>query len=152
MEELNLPVYPFRYKDVGQRKYIFDSFRKKYILLTAEENVRQHFVRYLSEIHNYPAGRIGIEVSLKYGTIERRCDIVVYNKKMLPALIIECKAPSISINESVFDQIVRYHMVMKSTFIGVTNGKRHFCCKVNAETGKWEFLKNFPDYSEIELL
>ncbi len=151
MEELNLPAYPFRFKDVGQRKYIFDSFRKKYIMYTPEENVRQHFARYLSESLNYPPGRIGLEVSLKHGNVERRCDIVVYNSQMQASLIVECKAATVEINESVFDQIVRYNMVLKSAFIGVTNGKRHFCCKINAETGKWEFLKKFPEYQEIDL-
>ena len=150
MEELNLPAYPFRFKDVGQRKYIFDSFRKKYILLTPEENVRQHFARYLSENLKYPSGRIGLEVSLKHGNVERRCDIVVYNSQMQPSLIVECKAASVEINESVFDQIVRYNMVLKSAFIGVTNGKRHFCCKINTETSKPEFLKKFPEYQEID--
>jgi hypothetical protein len=150
MEEINLPAYPFRFKDVGQRKYIFDSFRKKYVLLTSEENVRQHFAHFLSENLNYPAGRIGLEVSLKYGSIERRCDIVVYNNQMQPSLIVECKATVIEINESVFDQVVRYHMVLKSPFIAVTNGRRHFCCKLNIENGEWEFLSNFPTYEEIE--
>jgi hypothetical protein len=150
MEELNLPAFPFRFKDVGQRKYIFDSFRKKYILLTPEENVRQHFSRYLTEILKYPAGRIALEVSLKYGTVERRCDIVVYNRRMQPALIIECKSASIEINEAVFDQVVRYNMVLKSAFIGVTNGKKHYCCKINLDSGKYEFLSKFPDYDEID--
>ena len=150
MEEINLPEYSFRYKVIGQRKYIFDSFRKKYVLLTPEETVRQFFAHFLSGNLNYPAGRIGLEVSLKYGTIERRCDIVVYNNKREPSLIVECKASDIEINETVFDQIVRYHMVLRSPFIAVTNGKRHFCCKLNFETGKWEFLKVFPSYEEME--
>jgi type I site-specific restriction-modification system R (restriction) subunit len=151
MEEINLPSYHFRYKDLGQRKYIFDSFRKKYVLLTAEENVRQHFAHFLAGNLNYPSGRIGLEVSLKNSSIERRCDIVVYSSNLKPILIIECKAASIEINEAVFDQIVRYHMVLQSPFIAVTNGKRHFCCKLDNETGKWEFLNSFPSYEEIEM-
>jgi type I site-specific restriction endonuclease len=150
MEEINLPEYSFRYKVIGQRKYIFDSFRKKYILLTPEENVRQHFARYLTETLNYPSGRIGLEVSIKHGSVERRCDIIVYNKLIAPSIIIECKATTIEINEAVFDQIVRYNMVLKSPFIGVTNGKKHYCCKINTDTGKWEFLNKFPDYREME--
>jgi hypothetical protein len=150
MDEINLPAFPFRYKDIGQRKYIFDSFRKKYVLLTAEENVRQHFAHFLIHKFNYPAGRIGIEVSLKYGSVERRCDIVVYDKNLKPALIVECKAASVEITEAVFDQIVRYHMVLKSPFIAVTNGLRHFCCKLNDENPKWTFLSSFPFYEEFE--
>jgi len=151
MEEINLPEYSFRYKDLGQRKYIFDSFRKKYVLLTPEENVRQHFAHFLADSMNYPAGRIGLEVSLKYGSIERRCDIVVYNNNRKPSLIVECKSANIIINESVFDQVVRYHMVLQSPFIAVTNGQRHFCCRLNKDTGKWEFLNSFPSYKEIEM-
>ena len=150
MDEINLPAFPFRYKDIGQRKYIFDSFRKKYVLLTAEENVRQHFAHFLINKFNYPAGRIGIEVSLKYGSVERRCDIVVYNKNRRPALIVEFKAASVDITEAVFDQIVRYHMVLKSPFIAVTNGIRHFCCKLNDENARWDFLSSFPFYEEFD--
>jgi hypothetical protein len=152
MEEINLPAYSFRYKDVGQRKYIFDSFRKKYVLLTPEENVRQHFAHFLATDLHYPAGRIGLEVSLKFGSIERRCDIVVYSNNRKPSLIVECKAASIEIDENVFDQVVRYHMVLRSPYIVVTNGKRHFCCKLDNETGKWEFLNSFPTYEEIETI
>jgi Type I restriction enzyme R protein N terminus (HSDR_N) len=150
MEEINLPAFPFRYKELGQRKYIFDSFRKKYVLFTPEENVRQRFAHFLASVLNYPSGRIGLEVSLKYGTVERRCDIVVYSSKLMPSLIVECKAPSIEINTAAFDQAVRYHMVLKSPFIAITNGKHHFCCKLDDETGKWEFLNSFPAYLELE--
>lgn len=150
MEEINLPAYPFRYKEIGQRKYIFDSFRKKYVLFTPEENVRQHFAHFLASELKYPSGRIGLEVSLKYGSVERRCDIVVYNNNLEPSLIVECKAASIEINKAAFDQVVRYNMVLQSPFIAITNGKRHFCCKLDNETGKWEFLNSFPSYIELE--
>lgn len=150
MEELNLPAYPFRYKELGQRKYIFDSFRKKYVLFTPEENVRQHFAHFLSGDLKYPSGRIGLEVSLKYGSVKRRCDIVVYGNNLKPSLIVECKAPSIEINEAAFDQAARYHMVLHSPFIAITNGKRHFCCKYDDQNRKWVFLNSFPDYDELE--
>jgi hypothetical protein len=149
MEKLNLPSYPFRYKDVGQRKYIFDSFRKKYVLLTPEEYVRQHFATFLVKDLNYPAGRIALEVYLRSGKLERRCDIVIYDSSFLPVMIIECKGSSIEINEAVFDQVVRYNMALHSSYIAVTNGIKHFCCIMLHESGKWKFLDQFPAYPEL---
>lgn len=150
MENLNLPSYPFRYKNVGQRKYIFDSFRKKYVFLTPEEEVRQHFAMFLVNQCGYPAARIGIEVRISTRHLERRSDIVVYNNAFQPALIVECKAPSVEIEENIFDQAVRYHMELHAPYIAVTNGLRHFCCKIDNETGKWHFMDRFPAYGELQ--
>lgn len=149
MENLNLPSYPFRYKNIGQRKYIFDSFRKKYVVLTPEEEVRQHFAMFLVNQYGYPAARIGLEVRIRTRQLERRSDIVVYNNDFKPGLIVECKAPSVEIEEAIFDQAVRYHMELHAPYIAVTNGLRHFCCIIDNESGKWHFMDRFPDYGEL---
>lgn len=143
MEKLNLPSYPFRYKTAEQRKYIFDSFRKKYVVLTPEENVRQHFAMFMVHQLSYPQARIAVEVRIKSPQLERRSDIVVYNDHYEPVMIVECKAPSVEISEDVFDQAVRYHMSLRAPYIAVTNGLRHFCCKLETG-GKWKFEESFP--------
>ena len=150
MEKLNLPSYPFRYKNVGQRKYIFDSFRKKYVVLTPEEEVRQHFAMFLVNQCRYPAARIGLEIRIRTKLLERRSDIVVYNDSFKPGMIVECKAPSVEIEESIFDQAVRYHMELHAPYIAVTNGIRHFCCVIDNETAKWHFVDHFPAYGELQ--
>ena len=148
MENLNLPAYPFRYKIAEQRKYIFDSFRKKYVVLTPEENVRQHFAMYLVHQLGYSQARIGLEVRISTPQLERRSDIVVYNDQFEPVMIVECKAPSVQVSEEVFDQAVRYHMTLRAAFIAVTNGMKHYCCRLEND-GSWKFVDTFPTWEEL---
>ena len=146
METLNLPSYNFNIKLEGQRKLIFDSIRKKYVVLTPEEWVRQHIVHYLITEKETPISLIAVEKQLTINTLIKRFDILVFNKKGLPQLIIECKAPSIKITQETFDQIARYNLKLNTNYLMVTNGLQHYFCKLDHENKQYKFLKDIPNY------
>ena len=148
--ELNLPQYNFTLKKENDKTFIFDSLRNKFVTLTPEEEVRQRFVATLINQKNYPAGRMGNEISLKLNNTKRRCDTVVYDKFGNPCVIIEYKAPNIDITQEVFDQATRYNCVFKVNYIIVTNGIRCYCCKIDYSKNNYSFLKEIPHYHEIE--
>lgn len=151
MKELNLPEYSFKLKsDDDDKTLIFDDIRKKFVVLTPEEWVRQNFVRYLIEEKNYPKGLIGIEVMFKMNKLVRRADILVYDKMGSPVLIVECKAPEVNINSAVFDQIVSYNLKFRLKYIVVTNGLHHYACSTDLDKGAWSFLKSIPGYDILE--
>lgn len=146
MEALNLPTYSFNIKSEGQRKFIFDSLRKKYIALTPEEWVRQNFIRYLINEKNYPAGLIGVERSFEVNNLSKRCDILVYNLTGEPLLIVECKSFRVKIKQDTFDQIARYNIKYKVKYLVVTNGIDHYCCRMDYINNNYEFLEYIPDF------
>ncbi|MEE4196900.1 MAG: type I restriction enzyme HsdR N-terminal domain-containing protein [Bacteroidales bacterium] len=146
MERLNLPTYSFNIKLKEQRKYIFDFIRKKYVLLTPEEWVRQNFLKYLVEEKNFPASLIAVEKEFKLNTLSKRGDAVVYDTSGKPFLIVECKATTVKIDQKVFDQIARYTMKLNVEFLVVTNGLEHYCCKMDAANGQYYFLKDIPEF------
>lgn len=148
--KLNLPQYDFIIKNEGDKSFIFDALRKKFVTLTPEEEVRQRFVATLINQKGYPAGRIGNEISLNLNNTKRRCDTVVYDKFGSPCVIIEYKAPNIEITQEVFNQITRYNYVLRVSYIIVTNGIRSFCCKIDYSNKSYNFLKEIPFYNEIE--
>lgn len=131
------------------RTLIFDGLRRKYVALTPEEWVRQHFVRYLILQKHYPAGRVANEVSLTLNGTSKRCDTVVYDGKARPRVIVEYKAPHIEITQKVFNQISRYNMVLHVDYLIVSNGLQHYCCHVDYETGACRFLPDIPRYDEL---
>ncbi|MGM0407434.1 MAG: type I restriction enzyme HsdR N-terminal domain-containing protein [Bacteroidota bacterium] len=149
MESLNLPTYSFNIKLKEQRKYIFDFIRKKYVLLTPEEWVRQNFLKYLVDEKKYPASLIAVEKEFKLNTLSKRSDAVVYNKSGIPVLIIECKAASVKIDQKVFDQIARYNIKLNVDFLVVTNGLDHYCCKIDFQNHTYSFLKGIPDFNQM---
>jgi hypothetical protein len=151
MEKLNLPTYSFNIKLIEQRKYIFDFIRKKFVILTPEEWVRQNFLKYLVEEKKYPASLIVVEKEFKLNNLSKRSDAVLYNKMGNPLLIVECKASSVKIDQKVFDQIARYNMKLKVELLVVTNGLEHFCCKIDFENQKYYFLKDVPDYFNLTI-
>ncbi|MGC9374566.1 MAG: type I restriction enzyme HsdR N-terminal domain-containing protein [Bacteroidales bacterium] len=146
MERLNLPTYSFNIKFKEKRKYIFDFIRKKYVLLTPEEWVRQNFLKYLVEEKKYPASLIAVEKEFKLNTLSKRSDAVVYNRLGQPFLIIECKATNVTINQKVFDQIARYNIKLNVEYLVVTNGLVHYCCKIDVENQNYYFLKDIPEF------
>ena len=148
--KLNLPQYDFIIKKEGDKSFIFDALRKKFVTLTPEEEVRQRFVATLINQKGYPAGRIGNEISLNLNNTKRRWDTVVYDKFGSPCVIIEYKAPNIEITQEVFNQITRYNYVLRVSYIIVTNGIRSFCCKIDYSNKSYNFLKEIPFYNEIE--
>tara|TARA_B100001063_G_C16564162_1_gene452529 strand:- start:36 stop:509 length:474 start_codon:yes stop_codon:yes gene_type:complete len=147
LPKLNLPLLKPKIKRLEDRIQIFDSVRKKYILLTHEEWVRQSFINYLSRIKNYPLALMKIEHSINYNNLKHRADIVVYNNNLSINIIIECKSPKIKITQETFNQISRYNFDLKANFLVVTNGIQHFCCKVDYQKRKINFLKEIPNYS-----
>ena len=141
---LNFPEYLFKRRHNGQIEEIWDDVRKRWLVLTPEEWVRQHAVKYLQNQKGYPAGRMAIERGLKVNGMQRRTDIVIYNRHGQPHLIVECKAPTVSITQNVFDQIARYNITLRVPYLLVTNGMEHYCCRIIHEEGRWEFLEDIP--------
>jgi len=147
MQQLNLPTYKFRIKNTKNKYAIFDIIRKKYVILTPEEWVRQHIIHYLIEEKNYPISLIGVEKKLTVNKLTKRTDILVFNNKGLPHIIIECKAPSVPINQNAFDQIARYNLKLNANYLFVTNGLNHYSCKMDFENEAYIFLESIPDYN-----
>lgn len=146
LPQLNLPQYTFKYKTEGKRTQIFDAIRKKYVALTDEEWVRQNFIRYLIEEKKFPASLMSVESSLKYNSLQKRSDLVVYDTSGKPHLILECKAPLVKITQDAFDQAARYNMTYKVKYLIITNGINHFCCEMDYLNNSYCFLKNVPDF------
>lgn len=147
---LNLPEYPLKVKKNGSRLSVFDRLRKRYVALTPEEWVRQHFVEYLIEAKQFPAALMANEVSLTQNGIKRRCDTLVADREGKPLVIVEYKSPEIEITQQVFDQIVRYNMVLHARYLMVSNGMTHYCCQIDYENTTYSFLSEIPCYEELQ--
>ena len=148
MHPLNLPTYKFKIKSNENKYAIFDIVRKKYVSLTPEEWVRQHIIHFLIEDKNYPISLIAVEKQLTINNLTKRTDILVFNTDGLPHIIVECKAPSIPIKQDAFDQIARYNLKLNANFLMVTNGLKHFYCKMDLIKEEYVFLENIPTYKK----
>ena len=146
MEQLNLPTYKFKLKKEGEIIKIFDGIRKKYVVLTPEEWVRQNFLEYLIQEKKFPASLIAVEAGLKYNQLQKRADVLVYDKSGNPFLMVECKASSVKITQDTFDQIARYNIVFKVKYLVVTNGLNHFCCVMDYTDNSYKYLETIPMY------
>lgn len=144
MLQLNFPTYSFRFKNSENKRLIFDSIRKKFVVLTPEEWVRQHTIRFIVEHNHIPASHLSVERELILNQTKKRYDVVVFNSDGGIDLIVECKAPSIAITQSTFDQIARYNLVTQARYLMVTNGLNHYFCKLDYEGKQYVFLDNFP--------
>ena len=149
MVQLNLPVANLRIRNVDGSPQVFDQLRHRFVALTPEEFVRQHFVSFLIHSKNFPAGLMGNEISLVQNGIKRRCDTLVTDRSGSPFVIVEYKAPTIEITQHVFDQIVRYNMVLRARYLIVSNGLRHFCCSIDYASGTYSFLPDIPPYDQL---
>jgi hypothetical protein len=149
MFRLNLPQYEIKISEKGGKRMIFDFLRRKYVALTPEEWVRQHFVHYLVEHKGYPKGLLGNEIELHIGDKHLRCDSILYNKVAQPQMIIEYKAPTIPLQQKVFDQISTYNLLLKVDYLIVSNGIQHYCCKMDYNNQKYLFLEEIPDYERL---
>ena len=147
--KLNLPTYFFKIKAIKEKKYIFDTLRKKYIRLTPEEFVRQNLVQFLIQEKKYSPNLIKLETSLEINHTKKRVDILIFDKTGKPILIVECKAPYIEINQNTFEQIATYNMNLKVKYLLLSNGIVHYCCKMNYENQTYQFIKEIPNYLEI---
>jgi type I site-specific restriction endonuclease len=146
LPQLNLPIAALKTKLVEGTTQVFDQVRKKYLILTPEEWVRQHFIHYLNQEKNYPLGLMGVEQIVKYNGMQTRADIVLYAADGKPNMIVECKAPKVKITQDAFNQIAKYNFNLKVDFLVVTNGIQHFCCALDYKNNKISFMKEVPDY------
>jgi len=128
---------------------VLDVYRKRFVKLTPEEEVRQRFARYLVEEKGFPASLVMTEYALKLNTMSRRCDILVHKPAGHPVLLVECKAPEVNINQASFDQVARYNLAFRVRYLIVTNGLKHYCCQIDFESGKITFLKEIPSYDSL---
>lgn len=149
MSSLNLPAYEIRVTVKGQKKYIWDRLRRKHVALTPEERVRQHFVEYLIREKKYPETLMNNEIGINLNGMTKRCDTVIFGKDHSPLVIVEYKAPQVTINQSVFDQIARYNMVLHVPFLIVSNGINHYCCFVDYVNHTCRFIQDIPVYNEL---
>ncbi len=148
MQKLNFPSYSFRFKNSENKVSIFDEIRKKFIVLTPEEWVRQHVVRFLLEEKKYPKSLINVEKVLLVNGLRKRYDVVVFNSDGSIFVLIECKAPEVKTAQATFDQIARYNMTLNAQYLMVTNGLNHYFCLMNFDNEKYEFLKELPEYKK----
>ena len=149
MLALNLPHYPHKIKKQEEKYYIFDVLRNKYVSLTPEEWVRQHFIHFLLKQKRYPKGLLANEVQVKLNGTQKRCDTVLYNRDLSARMIIEYKAPTVEITQAVFDQITRYNMALHVEYLVVSNGINHYCCRIDYRKNSYTFLKDIPNYSDL---
>ncbi|MBQ7470807.1 MAG: type I restriction enzyme HsdR N-terminal domain-containing protein [Prevotella sp.] len=147
--KLNLPSYDVRLAGTRERPTIFDMLRRRYVALTPEEWVRQHFVHFLVDVKGYPATLLANEVRLQIGGKLLRADSVLYDNRLRPRMIIEYKAPQIVLTQRVFDQIMVYNMLLHVDYLIVSNGLEHYCCRMDYEHERYEFLQGIPNYEEL---
>jgi len=146
LQPLNFPKFPFRFKNSENKISIFDVIRKRFVILQPEEWVRQHCVHYLMNEKKYPISHINVEKELLINGLKKRYDIVIFNNDGSILLIVECKAPSISISQNTFDQIARYNLSLNATYLMVTNGINHYYCQMDFKNERYLFLEDIPDY------
>ena len=146
MQNLNFPKYNFRFKSNENKTLIFDIIRKKFVVLTPEEWVRQHAIHFLISEKKYPAAHINVEKQLQLNDTVKRYDIVVFNKDGTIKIIVECKAPSIKTNQQTFDQIARYNLNIQSNYLMVSNGLDHYFCQMDYKQKRYTFIKELPNY------
>ena len=149
MQSLNLPSFDFRLKKENDKVFIFDVLRKKFILLTPEEWVRQHFIMYLHHHKGYPLGLMSVEKGLNITRMKKRYDLVCYHTSGKPLLIVECKAPGIKISNETFLQAAHYNSSLKLNFLAVTNGNDHYICSIDHEKGGFSFLEEIPPFTSF---
>jgi hypothetical protein len=149
MVELNLPPAALKLRCRSGKDYVFDSLRRRFVRLTPEEYVRQRFIEYLATHLNYPRQRLANEVCIELGGMVKRCDTVLYDEQLRPLMIIEYKAPTVEIDQAVFDQIARYNMTLRVPWLVVSNGLAHYCCRIDFENGSYSFMPDIPDMSEL---
>lgn len=149
--QLNLPPYESRLRlsPTTKLEEIWDTQRKKWVRLTPEEWVRQHFVHFLIDHRQFPSGRIGNEIPIKVGQLEKRCDTVVFGNDGQPVMVVEYKAPNVPITQKVFNQIARYNITLQVDWLIVSNGLQHYCCHLLRDEQKFVFVEGMPSYEEI---
>ena len=149
MDTLNLPKTELKVTTRAGKPHVFDFLRRKYVTLTPEEWVRQQLVHFLVDSKGYPAECIGNEVSIRLGSMRKRCDTVVYGREAEPLMIVEYKSPGVEITQQVFDQISRYNIRLRVKWLIVSNGLQHYCCHIDYANGTCRFVEDIPSYTDI---
>ena len=149
MLSLNLPAFDAKIAARNGKNVIFDVIRRRYVALTPEEWVRQHFVHFLLAHKGYPQPLMANEVQVQLNGTKKRCDTVLYRRDLTARMIVEYKAPEIEITQKVFDQITRYNMVLKVDYLIVSNGLQHYCCHIDYEHNSYTFLQDIPEYQNL---
>lgn len=147
---LNLPPFQIKVRHTGAGLSVFDPLRRRYVALTPEEYVRQHFVNWMITDLHYPASIMANEMGVEFNGMKRRCDTVVWRPDRSPLIIAEYKAPTVKITQKTFDQIVSYNSVLRARYLIVSNGMEHFCCRMDYCSGNYEFMPTVPDYREAD--
>ena len=149
MVKLNLPEYQYNVKKEEGKVWIFDIIRKRFIVLTPEEWVRQHFVNFLISVLNYPKALMKIETGLVYNKLNKRSDIIIHDRQGMPWMVIECKAPDQKLSQQTLEQVAMYNASFKAKYIAVTNGLTHLCCEIDWNERKTFALGDFPPYETL---
>lgn len=149
MQPLALPTFQYQLRYAGEHMLIFDAIRKQYVRLTPEEWVRQHWVRYLIDHLGYPAGLVSLERSVRCThQLQHRPDIVVYDRTVKPQLLVECKAPNVTLNTDILGQLARYNTHLQAHTLVLSNGLQHFCWQINADQSTPQSLSRVPHFHE----
>jgi len=152
LPSLNLPDYPVKVRNNSEGKpEVWDSLRGKYVALTPEEYVRQRFTQWLIRDLHYPPSLMANEMSLSVNGLARRADTMVADRRGKPFMVVEYKAPHVAISQAVFDQAAKYNMVLGAPYLVVTNGVKHYCCRMVPGEGKYHFIPQIPDHTEAML-
>ena len=149
MQALAFPPFGFKTKSSENKRYIFDVIRKKFVLLTPEEWVRQHVLSDLID-KGISKTRLSVEKQFEVMGQKKRFDVVVAGKNASIALLVECKAPTVAITQATFDQIARYQLALNATYLMLTNGMQHFYCQIDREKQSYQFIEHLP-LKELEL-
>jgi hypothetical protein len=144
---LNFPHYEFRIAEENGQLKIFDPVRKKFVALTPEEWVRQHVIQYLYQQKGYPLGLMMVEKEFNLNGLSKRADVVVCNTSGTPILMVECKSPSVQINQQVFDQAMRYNLTLNVELMLCSNGMEHYCFELGKASGTYTPLTDVPAWS-----
>ncbi len=146
---IHFPEFDFKVKTENGKRLIFDKARKKYVAITPEEWVRQHILHYLIDVKRYPVGFISVEHAIAVNNMQKRCDIVVFDKRFRPALIVECKQPEIALAQNIFDQAGRYNLTLQVPYLAITNGTDNMAAQLDLKTGRIDFLEDYPEYGAL---
>ena len=149
MQKLNLPTFDYRMREIEGKAAIFDILRKKYIVLTPEEWVRQHFIHFLIDHYQYPKSLIKVESGHKYNHLQKRTDIKVYDREGNIYLLVECKSADTVVSQKTFEQVAHYNLAIQARYLVVTNGLTHFACCVDHENKNYKFLQDLPAFEHV---
>jgi hypothetical protein len=146
---INLPAFDIKIRSEGNQLQVFDSIRRKFVAFTPEERVRQYFINYLLFYKSFPSGLLAVEQPVMVNNMNQRVDIVAFNRKGEPLLIVECKAPSVNLTRDTYAQAARYNLTLKANYLVVTNGVNHFCSRIDLVSKNFYSLSEVPNYNEI---